>query len=92
MKKPPLPDCEGKGAGNIGNRLEHGRDINGGEISRLVRRFKLYRPLKHAALFAKAIADPWGHAVNWPGDIDMDADQLYELGRERAGESGAGAV
>ena len=55
-----------------------------------MRRFKLYRPLKHAALFAKAIADPWGHAVNWPGDIDMDADQLYELGREQAGEWGPG--
>lgn len=29
-----------------------------------------------------------GHAVNWPGDIDMGADQLYELGREQAGEWG----
>ena len=49
-------------------------------VSRLVNRYKLYAPLKRAALFRKAKADPWGHAVNWPGDIDMGADQLYELG------------
>jgi hypothetical protein len=57
-------------------------------ISRLLKRFKLYAPLKNAALFGKAKADPWGHAVNWPGDIDMSADQLYELAREQAGEWG----
>lgn len=55
---------------------------------REIKRFKIYAPLKNAALFAKAKADPWGHAVNWPGDIDMGADQLYELGREQAGEWG----
>jgi hypothetical protein len=58
------------------------------DVSRLIKRFKLYAPLKNATLFAKAKADPWGHAVNWPGDIDMGADQLYELGREQAGEWG----
>lgn len=58
------------------------------DISRLVKRFKLYAPLKNTALFGKAKADPWGHAVNWPGDIDMDAERLYELGREQAGEWG----
>lgn len=58
------------------------------DVSRLVKRFKLYAPLKNAALFGKAKADPWGHAVNWPGDIDMNADRLYELAREQAGEWG----
>ena len=58
------------------------------DVSRPIKRFKLYAPLKSAALFAKAKADPWGHAVNWPGDIDMGADQLYELAREQAGEWG----
>jgi len=57
-------------------------------LSRLMKRFKLYASLKNAALFGKAKADPWGHAVNWPGDIDMGADQLYELAREQAGEWG----
>jgi len=58
------------------------------DVSRLVKRFKLYAPLKNVALFGKAKADPWGHSVNWPGDIDMNADRLYELARERAGEWG----
>jgi hypothetical protein len=58
------------------------------DIGRIIKRFKLYAPLKNAGLFGKAKADPWGHAVNWPGDIDMGSDQLYELGREQAGEWG----
>jgi Protein of unknown function (DUF2442) len=55
------------------------------DVSRLIKRFKLYAPLRNAALFGRAKADPWGHAVNWPGDIDMDAGQLYELAREQTG-------
>ncbi len=58
------------------------------DVARLIKRFKLYAPLKNSALFGKAKADPWGHAVNWPGEIDMGADQLYELAREQAGEWG----
>lgn len=58
------------------------------DVSRLIKRFKLYAHLKNAALFRRAKADPWGHAVNWPGEIDMAADRLYELAREQAGEWG----
>jgi len=58
------------------------------DVSRLIKRFKLYAPLKDARLFRKGRGDPWGHAVNWPGDVDMGADQLYELAREQAGEWG----
>jgi hypothetical protein len=58
------------------------------DVARLIKRFKLYAPLRNAALFARAKADPWGHAVNWPGEIDMGADQLYELAREQTGEWG----
>src|SRR5262249_20078726 len=57
-------------------------------VGRLIKRFKLYSPLKNAALFGKAKSDPWGHAVNWPGDIDMAADQLYEFAREQSGKWG----
>ena len=41
------------------------------DVARLIKRFKLYAPLRNAALFTRAKADPWGHAVNWPGEIDM---------------------
>ncbi len=58
------------------------------EVSRLIKRFKIYAPLRNETLFGRAKTDRWGHAVNWPGDIDMGADQLYELAREQAGEWG----
>jgi hypothetical protein len=58
------------------------------DISRLIKRFKFYAPLRNATLFGKAKADPWGHAVNWPGEIDIGADQLYELACEQAGDWG----
>ena len=34
------------------------------DVSRLVKRFKLYAPLRSTALFGRAKPDPWGHAVN----------------------------
>ena len=58
------------------------------DVSRLLKRFKLYAPLRNAAVFGRAKADPWGHAVNWPGEIDMGADALYDLAREQAAEWG----
>ena len=34
------------------------------DISRLIKRFKIYAPLRNVALFGRAKADPWGHAIN----------------------------
>lgn len=58
------------------------------DVSRLMRRFRLYAPLKRTAFFRKAAAGDWGHSVRWPGNVDMGADQLYELARQQAGEWG----
>ncbi|MHB1271867.1 MAG: DUF2442 domain-containing protein [Rhodanobacter sp.] len=58
------------------------------DVSRLIKRFKLYASLRDPAHFRKAKADAWGHAVLWPGKVDMGADQIYELAREQAGEWG----
>jgi Protein of unknown function (DUF2442) len=88
MKKPPLIRAvKAKAPATLDIVWSTGETL-AVDVSRLVKRFKLYAPLKNAALFAKAKADPWGHAVNWPGDIDIGADQLYELAREQAGEWG----
>jgi hypothetical protein len=88
MKKPPLiRSVKAKAPTTLEIDWSTGGPLTV-DVSRLIKRFKIYAPLKNAALFAKAKADPWGHAVNWPGDIDMGADQLYELGREQAGEWG----
>jgi hypothetical protein len=58
------------------------------DIDRLLKRFKLYEPLRTPRVFRQASVDNWGHAVVWPGDIDIGADTLYELSREQAGEWG----
>jgi hypothetical protein len=63
-------------------------EILGVDVSHLVSRFKLYAPLKKSVVFAGAAVDAWGHAVTWPGNIDMGADALYELARTQAGEWG----
>jgi Protein of unknown function (DUF2442) len=88
MKKPPLiRTVKARAPATLEIVWSTGETI-AVDVSRLVKRFKLYAPLKNPALFAKAKADPWGHAVNWAGDIDMNADQLYELARQQAGEWG----
>jgi hypothetical protein len=58
------------------------------DIGRQVKRFRLYEPLRNPRVFRQAASDGWGHAVTWPGGIDMGADTLYELSREQAGEWG----
>jgi hypothetical protein len=58
------------------------------DVERLLKRFKLYEPVRNPRAFRLASADAWGHAVTWPGEIDIGADTLYELSREQAGEWG----
>ncbi|MCC6778301.1 MAG: DUF2442 domain-containing protein [Hyphomicrobiales bacterium] len=88
MNKPPLiRSVKAKGPATLEIMWQSGEKLPV-EVSRLIKRFKLYAPLRNTALFGRAKADPWGHAVNWPGDIDMGADQLYELAREQAAEWG----
>jgi uncharacterized protein DUF2442 len=88
MSKPPLiRGVKAKGAATLQIAWSTGEKLSV-DVSPLIRRFKLYAPLRNAALFSRAKADPWGHAVNWPGDIDMGADQLYQLACEHAGRWG----
>ena len=45
-----------------------------------------YEPLNDATLFAGAVVEEWGHGVEWrEGEIGIDADSLYRLGKEQAG-------
>ena len=58
------------------------------DVSPLLRRFRLYAPLRRPHTFAKVRGDAWGHALRWPGGIDLDAGRLYEMARAQAGEWG----
>lgn len=45
-----------------------------------------YEKLKEAAFFASAVVEEWGHGVEWgDGEIGIDADALYRLGKEQSG-------
>jgi len=45
-----------------------------------------YERLKDPMFFTGAVVEEWGHGVEWAeGEIGIDADTLYRLGKEQAG-------
>jgi hypothetical protein len=52
-------------------------------------RLKGLRPLRDPAVFALAEVGEGGHSVVWPGDRDMGADRLWEMGLEQNGRADA---
>jgi uncharacterized protein YbdZ (MbtH family) len=54
-----------------------------------VRRLKGLKPLRDEAIFASAKKGEGGHAVIWPGDLDMGADRLWEMALEQQGRQDA---
>jgi hypothetical protein len=45
-----------------------------------------YERLNNPTLFAGVEVEDWGHGVEWAdGDIGIDADSLYRLGKEQTG-------
>ena len=45
-----------------------------------------YERLKETNFFATAVVEEWGHGIEWAdGEIGIDADSLYRLGKEQAG-------
>lgn len=45
-----------------------------------------YEKLKEPKFFVTAVVEEWGHGVEWAdGEIGIDADSLYRLGKEQAG-------
>jgi Protein of unknown function (DUF2442) len=52
-------------------------------------RLKGLRPLRDPAVFARAAVGEGGHSVVWPGDLDMGAMRLLEVGLEQNGRADA---
>jgi len=45
-----------------------------------------YERLNDPTLFARVQVEEWGHGVEWEdGEMGIDADSLYRLGKEQAG-------
>ena len=47
-----------------------------------------YEKLKDPAFFTTVKVEEWGHGIEWAdGEIGIDADALYRLGKEQAGQA-----
>ena len=47
-----------------------------------------YERLKEPNFFVTAAVEEWGHGIEWAdGEIGIDADSLYRLGKEQAGQA-----
>lgn len=56
------------------------------DLRDFVHRLKGLRPLCDPAVFARAGVGEYGLSLVWPGNLDVGADQLYEMALEQKGE------
>jgi hypothetical protein len=79
-----------KPAGEYALRIQW---VNGKELPvdlrDIVHRLKGLRALRDRAVFARACVGEGGHSVAWPGDLDIGATRLLELGLEQGGRADA---
>lgn len=89
MKPPRIEAVEVVGptqlriAWTTGERLEV-------DLAEPIHRLKALAPLRDPAVFARVQVGEWGHSLVWDGEIDLDADRLYERCKEQAGEFSPG--
>jgi hypothetical protein len=55
------------------------------DLSTIITRYAAFAPLADPAIFSQVVREEWGHGLDWPGGLDMGADQLYHLCREQNG-------
>jgi hypothetical protein len=79
-----------KPAGEYALRIQW---VNGKELPvdlrDIVHRLKGLRALRDPALFARVSVGEGGHSLAWPGDLDIGATRLLELGLEQGGRRDA---
>ena len=61
------------------------------DLRDFVQRLKGLRPLRDPAVFARAEVGEGGFSIEWPGDLDVGADRLYEMALEQNGRADAAA-
>ena len=59
------------------------------DLRDIVHRLKSLRALRNPAVFARAVVGEAGQSVAWPGDLDIGAIRLLELGLEQVGRADA---
>lgn len=84
MKPPRIDEVSAPQPGVLEIRWTTGETLVA-HIGDWIERFELLAPLRDAAIFSQVRVGWYGHSVEWPGDIDLGADQLYERCKEEAG-------
>jgi hypothetical protein len=55
------------------------------DLGTIINQYAAFAPLTDPAIFSQVALEEWGHGLDWPGGLDMGADQLYHLCREQHG-------
>ncbi|MBF0502431.1 MAG: DUF2442 domain-containing protein [Candidatus Riflebacteria bacterium] len=55
------------------------------DLHHVIDKNPVFEPLQDIEFFNRMTADEWGHALEWPGGLDIGSDRLYDMGREQAG-------
>lgn len=59
------------------------------DLKALVHHSKGLKSLRDPAAFARVTLGEGGHSIEWPGDLDIGADTVWELALEQAGRADA---
>jgi hypothetical protein len=59
------------------------------DLRGIVSRYKRMKPLQDPKLFARVALGEGGHSIEWPGELDIGADTLWELALEQSGRADA---
>ena len=84
MKPPRIDEVAASEPGVLVIRWTTGETLTA-HVDDWIERFELLAPLRNAEVFSQVRVGWYGHSVEWPGEIDLGADQLYERCREEAG-------
>jgi hypothetical protein len=59
------------------------------DLRAIVSRYKRLKVLQDPKLFARVALGEGGHSLEWPGELDIGADTLWELALEQNGRADA---
>lgn len=87
-KLPRLTSVKASGDQAVTLRFESGKTFTA-DLREIVQGSKGLKKLRDAAVFARVALGEGGHSIEWPGDLDIGADTLWELALRQNGHADA---
>ena len=87
-KLPRLTSVKAAGAQTVILRFESGKTFTI-DLREFVHGSKGLKKLRDAEAFARVALGEGGHSIEWPGDLDIGADTLWELALRQNGHADA---